>query len=274
MNKFAAVLSLFLISSLSARAENINIDADQKVEVHQNEQKIIAVGNAVVNKKDNTIYADEMTAFYQKTPAGKTNFTSVHAKGHVRAVSPTMKAFGNIMDYDLGKEEIILIGTPAKIQNTKGETVSADEKIIYYPKDNRAVATGNVVATDKENNVYSDKMVSYFTKDKDGNMEMDKVNIYDHVKIVTPQAVATSDRGTYFPKKGLVHLYDNVVINQDGNILKGDFAETDLNTGISRMLSKKNSKKRVSGVFREKEKNDKKPQQPVKAPEETTKNAQ
>ncbi len=244
---------LFSVLSFPAWGEDVNIYADDKVEVHQNEQKIIAVGNAVANKKDNTIYADEMTAYYTKNAAGKTEFTSLHAKGSVRAVSPDNTAFGNTMDYDLKKEEIVLIGTPAKIVTSKGETITAKDKITYYPEKQMAIALGDVVADDGENTVYSDRMISYFKKNAAGDLEMDHVEIYDNVKIITPKATATSLRGKYFPEKSMVYLYDNVVLNQDGNILNGDYAETNLKTGISRMVSQK---KRVSGVFHEKEKNE------------------
>lgn len=274
MKKFFLSLLLLPLLHSPLPAAEINIYADNKVEVHQNDQKIVAIGNTVANKQDNTIYADEMTAFYTKNPQGKTEFKTLHAKGNVRAVSPTSKAYGNTMDYDLKKEEIILVGTPAKIVTEKGETITAKEKIIYYPEKQMAVATGDVMADDKENKVYSDRMVSYFAKDDKGNLEMERVEIYDNVKIVTPQATATSLRGIYFPKKSLVHLYDKVIINQDGNILKGDFAETNLKTGISRMLSH-NGKGRVSGVFKEKEKEKEKPQpaKPVQPQQGSSDNA-
>lgn len=251
----AGILSLI---ALPVKADNINISADKTVEIHQNEQKLVATGNAVASKKDNTIYADEMTAYYIKTPQGKTTFTTVNAKGNVRAVSPTTTATGNTMVYNLTEEEITLRGTPAKIINNQKDTITAEDEIVYYPEKQIAIATGNVIATSKDNTVYSDKMISHFTKDTEGNLNMDKVEIYDHVKIITPQATATSDRGTYFPQKGMVTLFDNVIINQDGNILKGDYAETNLNTGISRMLSK-NTHTRVSGVFKEKENKENKP---------------
>lgn len=263
MKKSTLSLIIFLSFYNISHAENINIYADNKVEVHQNEQKIVAIGNAVANKQDNTIYADEMSAYYTKNSAGKTEFKTLHAKGNVRAISPTSKAYGNTMDYDLEKEEIILIGKPAKIETNKGEIITAEDKIIYYPNQQKAIATGNVVAKDKENTIYSDKMISYFEKNANGDLEMKHVDIYDNVKIVTPQATATSLKGNYMPNQSLVHLYDDVVINQDGNILKGDYAETNLKTGISRMISKQ---KRVSGVFKEKEKEKEKAPSKEKSP--------
>ena len=121
MKKFFLSLLLLPLLHSPLPAAEINIYADNKVEVHQNDQKIVAIGNAVANKQDNTIYADEMTAFYTKNAKGKTEFKTLHAKGNVRAVSPTSKAYGNTMDYDLKKEEITLVGTPAKIVTEKAK---------------------------------------------------------------------------------------------------------------------------------------------------------
>lgn len=87
---------------------------------------------------------------------------------------------------------------------------------------------------------------------------MKRVEIYDNVKIVTKDAEVTADRGVYLPKDNLVNLYDRVVIKQDGNFIRGDYAVTDLSTGVSRLLTRKGSGKRVSGVFREKDKDEKK----------------
>ena len=93
----------------------------------------------------------------------------------------------------------------------------------------------------------------FFTKEsgKSSSLTLDKVNFSGNVKIVTKDATVTADRGTYFPQSGIVKLFDNVTINQSGNILHGDKAETNLNTGISKLLA--GSKKgRVKGVFKEK----------------------
>ena len=53
---------------MPARAEKINLVADDRVEWHQNEQKMVAVGNAVASKQDMSVRADTITAF-TKTPA-------------------------------------------------------------------------------------------------------------------------------------------------------------------------------------------------------------
>ena len=82
-------------------------------------------------------------------------------------------------------------------------------------------------------------------------MTLDKVDIFGNIKIITKDAEVSAEKGTYLPQSGLIKLFNNVTINQQGNILHGDKAETNLNTGISRLLSG-NKNGRVKGVFKEK----------------------
>ncbi len=260
MFKPAYVLAALLILSPATQAQYMNLTADKEVEWDSLAQKMTAVGNAIASKKDLQIRADKMTAYYAKnsSAAKKSSITEVHAAGNVIVTTPKAKAYGQTMDYDLTKDSVVLKGAPAKIQTEK-ETITAKDNITYYPAQEKAVALGNVIATDKQNNkIYSDKMVAFFEKNSQtGNMEMNKIEIYDNIKIVTDNATVTADKGMYLPQTGVIKLYDHVLIDQQGNKLRGDFAETNLNTGKSRIIAGKTSQGRVSGVFKQKQKSEK-----------------
>ena len=252
--KLLIILISYCLLANQAFAGDINITADQKVEWHQKEQKMVAVGNAVATRDDMNIKADTLIAHYQNaTAAAKSKINRVEAQGNVRMHSAKADAFGNSLDYNLDKDSAVLIGTPAKIK-TENETISARQSITYYPSEQKAVAVGDVEGIDKSGNkIYSDQMIAYFEKSsgQSSSLTLNKVDIADNVKIVTKDATVTADRGTYMPQSGLVKLFDNIVINQNGNLLRGDKAETNLNTGISKLLAG-NGKKRVQGVFKEK----------------------
>ena len=256
MFRFIYIIAAFLMISAQAQAQYMNLTADKEVEWDSLAQKMTAVGNAVASKKDLQIRADKMTAYYAKNSSAaskKNSITEVHAEGGVVVTTPKAKAYGQTMDYDLTKDSVILKGEPAKIQTEK-ETITAKDNITYYPSQEKAVATGNVIATDKQNNkIYSDKMIAFFEKNaQTGNMEMNKIEFYDNIKIVTDKASVTADKGVYLPQTGIIKLYDHVFIDQQGNKLQGDFAETNLNTGKSRIIAGKTSQGRVSGVFKQK----------------------
>ena len=246
------LLSLFLTEY--ALAADVNITADNRVEWHQKTQKIIAKGNAVATRDDMSINSNTLTGYYnQDAKTGKTKINRVVADGNVKMHTPRADAFGNNLDYDLQKDEAVLIGEPAKITTDK-EVITAKEKITYYPSEQKAIALGDVQATDKDGNkIYSDKMIAYFIKEneKSSNLIIDKVDVFGNVKITTPDTTVTSEKGSYYPREGKAYLFNNVIINQEGNLLRGEKAETDFNTGISKLLS--SSKGKVKGVFKEKE---------------------
>ena len=232
----------------AAQAEDMELTADNRVEWHQKEQKIVAIGNAVATRQDLRVRADKMSADYKKTPpAGKTQITSVHAEGNVIMHSQRADAFGHTLDYDLGKDLVHLDG------------------IFYYPTDKKAIAIGNVHADNGKDKVYGDKMVAYFEPKtgSDSSLEMKRVEIYGHVKILNAETTVWADKGIYNPKSGIVKLYENITIEQNGNRLHGDYAQSDLNTGISKIMAGPSSNKRVTGVFKEKSKDKNKNKKPA-----------
>ena len=238
-----------------AQAQYVTLNADQEVTWDSQAQKMTAVGNAIATKGDLSVKAARMEAYYAKNNStGKNTITEVHAINNVIMTSPQANAYGDTLDYDVVKDEVILKGQPAKLKTDK-EVITAKDSITYYPSAQKAIALGDVQATDKDNNqIFSQKMIAFFKKDNNNNMVMDKVEIYDNVKIVTKDATVMADKGLYLPKTAVIKLFDNVLIDQQGNKLKGDFAETNLNTGKSRIIAGQTSQGRVSGIFKKKKK--------------------
>lgn len=253
MKKFFFIVSMIIAFPL--KAQTINIDAEKQVEWHRNEQKIIASGNAVATKNDSTLYGNTITAFYEKVQlengSQKTQLQKILSDGKVKLEMSKSTAFGEHFSYDLPTSQAKLTGNPAKIENETG-TLTATQSITYDAKALKSVALGEVIAQNPDYTIYANKMVSYFDENKKGQKKLNHVDIFgekDPIKIVNKQATVTGDRGTYFPSENKLKIYDNVVITQDENILQGDYAETDLKTGISRLLSTQQKGGRVSGVF-------------------------
>lgn len=251
--RFKITVLVLCLFSIGAQAGDITLNADDKVEYHQKEQKLVAVGNAVAAKDDMTIKANTLTGFYTaKTP---NKISRIEALKNVILTTPQAEAFGDTLIYSVKTDSAVLTGNPAHIK-TPDADISANGNITYYQTEQKAIATDNVIATDaKGNKVYADLMTAWFVKDADNKMTLDKIDIEKNLKIVSQNAEVTAVKGTYFAKEGKIKLFDDVVITQNGNILKGSTAETDLNTGVSKILSGGKTG-RVSGVFKEKKKKD------------------
>ena len=255
MNKTLSIITLLALFSPSlAHSEDMNLTADNRVEWHHKEQKVVAIGNAIATRGNMQVKADKMSADYKKNSTTQKNqITQVHASGNVKMKSPKANAFGDTLDYNLEQDIVVLKGKPATIK-TATETITAEENITYYPTDKKAIALGNVKANNGKDKIYGDKMITYFEPNSNNsdNLEMKQVEIYGNVKIINADTTVWADKGIYNPKTALVKLYDNIIIEQNGNRLQGDYAQSDLNSGISKILAGKTSKQRVTGVFKEK----------------------
>ena len=248
---------IYLLTPYFAHAEDMNLTADNRVEWHHKTQKMVAVGNAIATRGDMQVRADQMSADYKKNATtGKNQITQVHATGNVKMKSPRADAFGNTLDYNLEQDIIVLRGQPAKIK-TSTETITAEDSITYYPSQQKAIAVGNVSANNGKDKIFGNKMIAYFepTKKQSDNLEMKQVEIYGNVKIINKDTTVWADKGLYNPKTAIIKLHDNITIEQNGNRLQGDSAQSDLNSGISKILAGKTSKQRVTGIFKEKRKN-------------------
>lgn len=142
---------------------------------------------------------------------------------------------------------LLLLSTHAQAEIT----FDADNRIEIHQNENIVIAYGNAKVQKDGKAIIADKITSFYAKDANNKIAVDKIIAEGNVKITTQEATVTADKGEYILKEDIVKLYNNVTISQDGNNVKGDYAETNLKTGISKLISNK-SGGRVSGVFKEK----------------------
>ena len=141
------------------------------------------------------------------------------------------------------------MGGPARVKTAEAD-ITAKGSITFWQDKQQALAKDDVTATNKNGNkVQADQMRAYFTKDKSGKLVLEKIDINGNVKINAKETEITAVKGTYQALNGKIELFDDITIKQNGNVLHGKKAETNLNTGISRIIS--GPQGRVSGVFKE-----------------------
>jgi lipopolysaccharide export system protein LptA len=153
--------------------------------------------------------------------------------------------------------------------------INCDSGIICERDKNMCTAYGNVVVTHKEYKLNCDKLITHFrstkssknelykieaighaimnspdkvieaellkayvNKNATGKYEIDEIEAFNNVIIITQTEVAKAKYGHYQPEKHMMILKDNVQItNQEGQ-MNGAYAEVDLDKGISKMLMK------------------------------------
>ncbi|MBP5399274.1 MAG: LPS export ABC transporter periplasmic protein LptC [Alphaproteobacteria bacterium] len=199
--------------------ERTQISTKKTAKFYQREQKLEAEGDAQLVRDGMTINGDTITAIFSKA-GDKTVISDFSAKDNVvvnngdRIVKADyLKAF--FKNGTNNKSVIEKVEMTGDVRSTtEGRQVRAD-KGIYHPDTQIIEMMGNVNAQTADGEIFAQK-------------------------------------GVYYPDSGFVKLTEKVTILKNGNKILSDYAETNLNTGVSKMGTKdKSGKTRVSGVFYE-----------------------
>ena len=170
----------------------VEVTSDGGMEWRQNEQTIIAKGNAKAVRGDVTVTADQLIAHYRKkagaagstpavagtaTPAkadvakaatpgvpddtGNNEVYRLEAVGNVHIFTPTDQAFADHAVYDIDQAVLVLTGHDLHII-TPQQTMSARDVMEYWSQKHMAVGRGNaVVTTNDGRRVTADVLVGY-----------------------------------------------------------------------------------------------------------------
>jgi lipopolysaccharide export system protein LptA len=218
------------------RDKPIEIFADDGIEWRQDNELLIARGNAKAVRSNVSITGDILRAYYSKKKTGGTDLSRLDAVGKVTIQSPTEKIIGQAAVYDM--QQGILVVQGKKVVFTSGpDIITANQQMEYYERAGKAVARGNAIVNHDGKTVRADILVAYFHKNKQGKSEVYKIDAHNNVVIVTEQDTVRAGRGVYNINAGLVTLMDNVRITRGQNQLSGDRAEININTGISKLLT-------------------------------------
>lgn len=258
-----ATLVLAAVAPTPLGAQNMNlasgspnapleIYADNGIEWQQNQQLIIAQGNAVAKRANVTVNADELRAYYEdkatQSAESQTDIHRLEALGNVTIKSQTETATGDKAVYDLKRAIMVLSGQRPQLV-TPQNIISADDTLEYWEERAQAVARGNATAVSDGREIKADVLVALFSKTAQGQSEIDRVNAFDNVIITTPSEHITADQGVYNVKSAVATLTGSVKIKRNGNLLNGCSATVNLKTNVSRLKSCAGTKdNRVRGL--------------------------
>ena len=121
----------------------------------------------------------------------------------------------------------------------------------------KAIFSGNVVATQGNINMRAATMVVFYRDTGTGNAGATGEGIYrieaeQNVFFASPLETAQGDRAIYDVDGATVHLYGNVLLTREGNVLKGTQMDYNLNTGRSVLVGgapAQGGSGRVRGLF-------------------------
>ena len=304
--KRLAILALF--ASGPAMAQQIDMSRGGPVEVtaadgmewRQNEQMVVARGDARAVRGDVTVTADRLIARYRRKPGaastpapagtpqgavdtGNNEIYRLEAEGNVHIFTATDQAVGDRAVYDIDKAVLVMTGHDMKI-TTPQQVLTARDAMEYWTQQHMAIGRGAAsVTTTDGRRLAGDTIVGYTTEGASGprpappaatpvaakppsdplaaSGKLQKVEAFGNVEVRTATEIVHGDRGVYVPDTQIARLIGHVRVTRGQNQLNGDEALVNMRTGVSDLTRAPGS--RVQGLVVP---NDSTLQQPPGAP--------
>jgi lipopolysaccharide export system protein LptA len=236
----------------------ITVTANDGLEWRQNQQEVVARGQARAVRGEVTVDADQLVAHYRKkttggaagqspapvpptpgTPAATptdadtsgSEIYRVEADGNVRIFTPTDRAQGDRAVYDMDQAVLVMTGHDLRL-TTPNDLITAHDSLEYWSQKHMAVARGNAaVLTTDGRRIAADVLVAYTTE---GQSAPASPEAKTNVRTVSGTA-SSEDPLAASGKLKKVEAFGNVSIRTQTDIVTGDRAVYVPETGIARL---------------------------------------
>lgn len=228
--------------------EPVEITAQDGLEWRQKEKALIAEGSVVLTRGAMKLRADTVSAYYRdRADSDQQEVYRVDASGDVRIASDGTTGYGDSAAYDLDQSVFVLSGAKPRLEATN-LTVTAAQNLEYWEKKKLAIARGGAKAESGNRKITADVLSAYVEPSGAGSTKLRRVEAIGSVVITTPDDMAKGKEAVYEAASGLATLCGDVEIRHGTNVLRGNCAEVNLNTGVSRLIGGGGN---VTGLVRE-----------------------
>lgn len=216
--------------------EPVEIYAEQGIEWHKNDNKYLAIGNAIAKSGKMSVNSDRIEAFYEESDNSGMDIKLVKAHKNVVVTDENLKIVGGkLAEYNLRKDYFSIFGKNL-ILTSQENKLESNKKMEYWRTKGVAIASGKAKAQKgNEFKIKAEKLVWYLNEN-DKKIDVKKIFGFENVSIYSNNEVAFSDKALYNKESGICKLFGNVKLQKGDSFLTGDYAEVDLNKGISKLL--------------------------------------
>jgi lipopolysaccharide export system protein LptA len=264
----------------------VEVTARDGFEWRENQQIVIANGDARAVRGDVVVTADKLTAYYRKktppagvtpastapqsqdgTDAGGNEVYRLEAEGHVLISTPTDQAQGDHAVYDIDQAVLVLTGRDLKL-TTPSDVLTARDSMEYWSQKHMAVGRGKaVVVTTDGRRLAADTLVGYTSDTNSGpakpalagaqpsapadplaaSGKLERVEAFGNVEARTATDIVRGDRGVYVSATGMARIVGHVRVTHGENQMEGPAADVNMQTGIAHLVA--DAGDRVQGLI-------------------------
>ncbi len=228
----------------------VDVTARDGIEWHQNEQEIIANGDARAERDNVIVTADQLIAHYRKKAAnpsapvtqasmpaagsqpgaedsaGANEIYRLEAIGNVHIFTATDQAWGDHAVYDMDQSVLVLTGHALRIV-TPSDVLTARDSMEYWSVPRRSVARGNaLVLTNDGRRISADTLVGY----------SEEPNAHPPGVAAPAKPAVPADPLAASGKLQRVEAYGNVIVRTATETVYGDRGVYVPDTGMSRVV--------------------------------------
>lgn len=263
-----ALLAILLIPGFAAaqgldmsQGGPVDITAENGIEWRQNEQVVIARGNARAVRDGTTVEGQRLLARYRpaagaagqpaqpaqpgETPLnGGNEIWRMEAEGNVRIFTATDTATGDRGVYDMDQAVLVMTGRNLTYA-TPQQTITSRDSLEYWSTRRMAVARGNaVVVTSDGRRITADTLVAYMLEDP-APQPAGATQAAGRPGAAPARAAVAQARpgtqGTAAPPPGQgridrIELFGNVEIRTATEVVRGERGVYSGQTGLARLL--------------------------------------
>ena len=248
---------LFAQDSGDSTGDPIQIEAEGGIDWFRDEKKYEARVNAIASRGNLRIRADRLTAYYDDS-GERTLITRIEAVGRVILTQGETRAEGDRGTYHIDQKRAFLIGRNLQISNLNG-VIMADDSLEYWEQKGVAIARGQALVIQNENRLQAGTLTAFIdpaqTNASEGNgspkrpeTQITRIDAEDGVHLSTPEEIVIANEGVYDMVAQTVRMCGDVKVTRAGNLVTGNCAFVDLETGKSRLESGPDGEK-VKGLI-------------------------
>ena len=248
---------LFAQDSGDSTGDPIQIEAEGGIDWFRDEKKYEARVNAIASRGNLRIRADRLTAHYDDS-GERTLITRIEAVGRVILTQGDTRAEGDRGTYHIDQKRAFLIGRNLQISNLNG-VIMADDSLEYWEQKGVAIARGQALVIQNQNRLQAGTLTAFIdpaqTNASEGNgspkrpeTQITRIDAEDGVHLSTPEEIVIANEGVYDMVAQTVRMCGDVKVTRAGNLVTGNCAFVDLETGKSRLESGPDGEK-VKGLI-------------------------
>ena len=217
---------------------SVMVTSSNGLVINQMLKTITANGDAHIYQEKEHVKAEQIILTYKKDAYNKNQMVKAEAYQNAQVFSQNKTAQAEEMVLYKEKQDILMNLNLVKNYYKDALAETINQTVVLNKK-----------ALVKEDGylILADKMYVFYKAVDKNKSQIDRIVAVGNVRASNGSQQIEGGYGIYNPTTKMIDLYDNVLLKQGKSVLKGDWANLNLETGLNTLKTKESDQKRIKG---------------------------